>query len=153
MIRQRRHLECDSLRHAEPIKTDERIGDSAVGGSTIDCSATVNGQNGRRLLFRRQWGDASGRVAECSDERVCLHVCPSARISQKRHVQTVVLGFVWSSLLSGGTSWWSYIQRQQSAHLGRSLLCTVALFTIVPASPSGIIWCQSKGGDALRLGR
>jgi len=26
-IRQRRHLECNSLRHAEPMKTDERVGD------------------------------------------------------------------------------------------------------------------------------
>jgi len=26
-IRQRRHLECNSLWHAEPMKTDERIGD------------------------------------------------------------------------------------------------------------------------------
>ena len=27
MIRQRRHLECNSLRHAELRKTDERVGD------------------------------------------------------------------------------------------------------------------------------
>ena len=26
-IRQRRHLECNSLRHAEPMKTDKRVGD------------------------------------------------------------------------------------------------------------------------------
>jgi len=26
-IRQRRHLEYNSIRHAEPMKTDERIGD------------------------------------------------------------------------------------------------------------------------------
>ena len=26
-IRQRRHLQCNSLRHAEPMKTDERVGD------------------------------------------------------------------------------------------------------------------------------
>ena len=26
-IRQRRHLEYNSLRHAEPIKVDERVGD------------------------------------------------------------------------------------------------------------------------------
>jgi len=26
-IRQRRHLECNSLRHAEPMKADERVGD------------------------------------------------------------------------------------------------------------------------------
>jgi len=62
------------------MKTDERVGDSAVGGSTIDCSATVNGQNGRRLLFRRQWGDASGRVAESvvMSVSVCMSVRPRA---------------------------------------------------------------------------
>ena len=26
-IRQRRHLECNLLRHAEPMKADERVGD------------------------------------------------------------------------------------------------------------------------------
>ena len=26
-IRKRRHLECNSLRHVEPMKADERIGD------------------------------------------------------------------------------------------------------------------------------
>jgi len=34
-IRQRRHLECNSLRHAEPTKTDERIGD-VVATSQIE---------------------------------------------------------------------------------------------------------------------
>jgi len=40
-IRQRRHLECNSLRHAEPTKTDERVGD-VVATSQIEnepCAA------------------------------------------------------------------------------------------------------------------
>ena len=34
-IRQRRHLECNSLRHAEPMKADERVGD-VVTTSQVD---------------------------------------------------------------------------------------------------------------------
>jgi len=37
MIRQRRHLECNLLWHAEPVKADERVGD-VVTTSEVEIS-------------------------------------------------------------------------------------------------------------------
>ena len=37
-IRQRRHLECNSLRHAEPMKADERVGDVVTVVTVVNVS-------------------------------------------------------------------------------------------------------------------
>ena len=49
-IRQRRHLECNSLRHAEPMKADERVGDVITTSQVenepccgiLDCLETLD---------------------------------------------------------------------------------------------------------------
>ena len=38
-IHQRRHLECNSLRHAEPMKTDERVGDVVTSQVEMSLAA------------------------------------------------------------------------------------------------------------------
>jgi len=41
-IRQRRHLECNSLRYAEPIKADERLGDVVTTSQVQIVSTTAS---------------------------------------------------------------------------------------------------------------
>jgi len=76
-IRQRRHLECNSLRHAEPMKADERGGDMITASQVESC---IYRDTFRQINWALHYDYYSAPIGERSIVMTVLSVCLPASI-------------------------------------------------------------------------